>query len=200
METPIQHRVERRRAKIEESSRMTKVAELHREIAVLDAQKSEKEQELRQLQEEPKSLLDFASRSDRPLAALRPEEKIALFLDLFGARRDVYPKFWEIPSSGKKGYSPACANDYATGVAGKRFLPLNEHVIEGHLRGCQAIGVYALRNDDSCIFLAADFDGDGWKENVLAFKEAAQKSGVTAAIERSRSGNGAHAWIFFAEQ
>lgn len=174
---------------------MTKAAELRREIAMLEAQKSEKEQELRQLQEEPKPLLDFGSRSVPSLAVLRPEEKIALFLDLFGARRDVYPKFWENPSSGKKGYSPA----YANGVAGKRFLPLDEHVIEGHLRGHQAIGVYALRNDDSCIFLAADFDGDGWHENVLAYREAAQKSGVTAAIERSRSGNGAHVWIFFAE-
>jgi superfamily II DNA or RNA helicase len=199
METPIQHSVEHRPAKIEESLRMTKVAELRREIAAIEAQKSEKEQELRQLQEEPESLLDFISRANRPSAVLRPEEKIALFLELFGARRDVYPKFWENPNSGKKGYSPAYANDRDTGVAGKRFLPLDEHVIEEHLRGHQAIGVYALRKDDSCIFLAADFDGDGWKDNVLAYKEAAQKSGVTAAIERSRSGDGAHAWIFLAE-
>jgi hypothetical protein len=199
METPIQHSVEHRPAKIEESLRMTKVAELRREIAAIEAQKSEKEQELRQLQEEPESLLDFISRANRPSAVLRPEEKIALFLKLFGARRDVYPKFWENPNLGKKGYSPAYANDRDTGVAGKRFLPLDEHVIEEHLRGHQAIGVYALRKDDSCIFLAADFDGDGWKDNVLAYKEAAQKSGVTTAIERSRSGNGAHAWIFLAE-
>ena len=113
---------------------MTKAAELRREIAMLEAQKSEKEQELRQLQEEPKPLLDFGSRSGPSLAVLRPEEKIALFFELFGARLDVYPKFWENPSSGKKGYSPA----YANGVAGKRFLPLDEHVIEEHLRGHQS--------------------------------------------------------------
>jgi superfamily II DNA or RNA helicase len=76
---------------------------------------------------------------------------------------------------------------------------LDDRVVERHLLGNQAIGVYALRTDDSCIFLAADFDGDGWRENVLAYKEAAQNVGVTIAVERSRSGDGAHGWIFFAE-
>ena len=94
---------------VKETLRMTKVADLRREIATLEAQKGAKEQELRQLQDEPKLLLDFLGRSDVSSLVLRPEEKIALFLALFGARRDVYPRFWEDSSSGKKGYSPACA-------------------------------------------------------------------------------------------
>jgi len=199
MDTPIQNNIESRPAASKESLRIAKVAELRREIEALEAQTNAKEQELIKLQPEPSSLFEGFDRAGRSSAALRSEEKIALFLELFGARRDVYPKFWENLSSGKKGYSPAYINDHVTGGSGKRFLPLDENAIERHLRGQQAIGVYALRPDDSCIFLAADFDGEGWRENVLAYREAAQKSGVTAATERSRSGNGAHAWIFFAE-
>ena len=197
MDPPIQNKIESRPAASKESLRIARVTELRREIEALEAQKNAKEQELSKLQLEPSSLFEGFDRVDRSSSALRPEEKIALFLELFGARRDVYPKFWENLGSGKKGYSPAYINGH--GESGKRFLPLDEHVIERHLRGQQAIGVYALRPDDSCIFLAADFDGEGWRENVLAYREAAQKSGVTAATERSRSGNGAHAWIFFAE-
>src|ERR1017187_5117324 len=199
MDTPIQNNIESRSATGTESLRTAKGSKLRQEIEALDAQKNAKEQELIKLQLEPSSLFEGFDRADRSSPALRPEEKIALFLELFGARRDVYPKFWENLSSGKKGYSPAYINDHVTGGSGKRLLPLDDHVIEKHLRGQQAIGIYALRPDDSCIFLAADFDGEGWRENVLAYREAAQKSGVTAATERSRSGNGAHAWIFFAE-
>ena len=199
MDTPIQNNIGSRPATSKESLRVAKVAKLRQEIEALEAQKNAKEQELTKLQLEPSSLFEGFDRADRSSPTLRPEEKIALFLELFGARRDVYPKFWENLSSGKKGYSPAYINDHMAGESGKRFLPLDEHVIERHLRGQQAIGAYALRPDDSCIFLAADFDGEGWRENVIAYREAAQKSGVTVATERSRSGNGAHAWIFFAE-
>jgi len=183
------------------STRVAAAERLRLEIEALETQKNAKEQELRQLQIEPESLFDGVGRGGLSSTVLRPEEKIALFLNLFGTRRDVYPRYWENPSSGKKGYSPAYVNDRDSGASGKRYLALDEGVVEGHLRGHQdqAIGVYALRQDDSCIFLAADFDGDGWRENVLAYQEAAKKSGVTVALERSRSGNGAHAWIFFAE-
>ena len=182
-----------------ESLPISRVAALRREIDALDGQRRPKEEELRRLQIEPRSLFDAAGCADHPATILSPEEKIALFLSLFGARRDVYARFWENTQSGKKGYSPAYVTDYEAGAFGKRYLPLAESVVEQHLRGHQAIGVYALRNDDSCSFLAADFDGEGWQENVLAYKKAAEKSGVAAGIERSRSGNGAHAWIFFAE-
>ena len=199
MEPPGPNSIERSQAQDAESLRMSRVTELRREIETLEGQKRATEEELRKLQSGPRSLFDAAGRADHPATMLNPEEKIALFLELFGARRDVYPKFWENTHSGKKGYSPAYVTDHEAGAFGKRYLPLDDSVVEKHLRGQQAIGVYALRQDDSCIFLAADFDGEGWRENVLAYKEAAERSGVTAGIERSRSGNGAHAWIFFAE-
>ncbi len=193
MEAPSPDSIERGQAQDAVSLRMSRVTELRREIETLEGQKRAKEEELRRLQSGPRSLFDAAGRADHPATMLNPEEKIALFLGLFGARRDVYPRFWENTDSGKKGYSPAYVTDHEAGAFGKRYLPLDESVVEKHLRGQQAIGVYALRQDASCIFLAADFDGEGWRENVLAYKEAAERSGVTAGIERSRSGNGAHA-------
>lgn len=149
-------------------------------------------------------------------AVQTPAQKIALFLDLFGTRRSVYPKRWESTYSGKSGYSPACDNDRFDRTAPVRrpevcqkpnvacsecrhqnFPLLEERAVERHLRGEHTIGVYAIATDDTCRFLAADFDGDGWREDVLAYREAAARIGVTVAIERSRSGNGAHGWIFF---
>jgi len=143
-----------------------------------------------------------------------PAEKVALFLDLFGTRRSVFPRRWENGKTGKSGYSPACDNDSfanrQSGVCRKpivkcsecphqRFPSLDERSVEAHLRGEHTLGVYAIGADDTCRFLASDFDGDGWRDDVLAYHEAAERVGITVAIERSRSGNGAHGWIFFAE-
>jgi len=95
MDRPFQNQAERGPVQSARSLRLTKVAGLRQEIEALEAQKSAKEQELSQLQLEPNSLFDIVSRADRSSTVLRPEEKIALFLELFGTRRDVYPKFWE---------------------------------------------------------------------------------------------------------
>ena len=137
------------------------------------------------------------------------DEKVALFLTLFGARRSVYPRLWENPRNGRKGYSPACRNEWIRGICEKPrvkcsacsyqdFPPLDETAIYAHLTGNQTIGTYAIREDDTCIFLAADFDGEGWREDVTAYRRAGEELGLQIAVERSRSGNGAHAWIFFA--
>src|SRR5262249_18826732 len=81
----------------------------------------------------------------------------------------------------------------------QRFLPLNEEAAANHLKTGPSIGTYAIREDDSCVFLACDFDETSWKDDVLAYKQTARELGIDVAIERSRSGNGAHAWIFFEE-
>ncbi len=193
-----------------ETGRESKIEELRRRVDALEIEKRATEQELQRLQNRPASELDFTKRERSGTAGLRPGEKIALFLDLFGARKSVYPKFWENTKTGKKGYSPACDNEWKPGICRKpqikcaecchqRFPPLDERAIEAHLRGDQTIGVYALRENDSCVFIAADFDGDGWRNDIVAYRDAARKCGVEVSIERSRSGNGAHAWIFFAE-
>jgi len=139
-----------------------------------------------------------------------PEEKVALFLDLFATRRSVYPKRWENAKTGKSGYSPACDNEWRPGLclkpqvkctecAHQKFPPLDARTIEMHLRGTHTAGVYAIAEDSTCRFLAADFDGDVWRDDVSAYREAGAQAGVEIAVERSRSGNGAHGWIFFRE-
>ena len=126
-------------------------------------------------------------------------QKIALFRTLFRGRDDVYPVLWINERTGKMGYSPACKG----GWAGKRGrarddLPLTDEVIGDQLTGNQTIGVYPLLRDDTCWFLACDFDGPTWAQDALGFLAVCERHGVPAALERSRSGNGGHIWIFFA--
>jgi len=142
---------------------------------------------------------------------LSTEAKVALFRRRFRGRTDVYPVRWESKTTGKSGYAPACANEWRAGVCEKprikcgdcrnrSLIPLSDAAIYAHLAGDHTIGVYPLLADDSCYFLAIDFDEAEWREDVRAFADSCTDLGVPVAIETSRSGNGAHAWIFFAER
>jgi len=137
-----------------------------------------------------------------------PYQKVALFQSLFRGRTDVYPMRWENRTTNKAGYAPACANEWVRGVCGKprvkcgdcpqqAFLAVTDAVLERHLRGDIVAGVYPLLPDNTCHFVAADFDGDGWAADSAAFLQVCQAHHVPAARERSRSGVGAHVWIFF---
>ena len=137
------------------------------------------------------------------------DDKIALFRRLFRGREDVYPLRWE-SAKGRSGYSPACGNEWKPGVCHKprikcgdcnqrQLLTLTDQEIYGHLAGKKTIGVYPLLIDDSCYFLAVDFDEADWCEDAMAFMQSCRDLDIPAALEISRSGNGAHAWIFFAE-
>jgi superfamily II DNA or RNA helicase len=146
-------------------------------------------------------------------------DKIALFRHLFAGRHDVFPVRWANRKSAKSGYAPACANEWARGICGKpqvkcgecphqAFIPVTDDIIEKHLRGgngARALdgdfvaGVYPLLPDETCWFLAADFDEENWAADALAMLETCRAKGVPAALERSRSGNGGHVWIFFSE-
>ena len=154
-----------------------------------------------------------ASRVDRHAPV---EEKIRLFRSLFRGREDVYARRFESRKSGKAGYAPACANEWVRGVCEKpriacaecphrRFLPITDAVIRRHLSGEDGagnsfvVGLYPLLPDDSCWFVAVDFDKGGWREDAAACLEACRRLTLPAALERSRSGNGAHLWLFFDE-
>ena len=137
-------------------------------------------------------------------------DKIALFRSLFRGREDVYSKRWENARTGKSGYAPACANEWAPRICEKprvkcgacpnqSFPAMADEAIDGHLRGRHTLGVYPMLPDDTCRFLAADFDKEAWRRDANAFLGACRSKGVPAALERSRSGNGGHVWIFFAE-
>jgi hypothetical protein len=136
-------------------------------------------------------------------------DKIVLFRRLFHGRTDVYPQRWE-SAKGTSGYSPACGNEWKPGICHKPrvkcgdcrqrlLLPVTDQVIYDHLAGKQTIGVYPLLTDDSCYFLAADFDEADWREDAKAFVQSCRALAIPAALEISRSGNGAHIWIFFAD-
>ena len=86
-----------------------------------------------------------------------------------------------------------------TACPNQAFPKLDAQAVRAHLMGGDTIGTYAIRENDTCVFLAADFDGAGWAQDAIAYKAAARELGVQAELERSRSGDGCHAWIFFSE-
>ncbi len=142
--------------------------------------------------------------------------KIRLFRSLFHGRDDVYPRRFESRKTGKSGYAPACANEWIRGICEKprikctdcvnrRFLPVTDEVIRWHLSGVDdsgqsfVAGVYPMLQDETCFFLAVDFDKEGWRDDAAAFLETCSGMGVPAVMERSRSGRGGHVWLFFEE-
>ncbi len=148
-------------------------------------------------------------REEHNESQLSPSEKVALFRRLFRGRTDVYPVRWK-SAKGNSGYSPACGNEWKPGLCNKRqtkcgecdnrlLLPVTDQVIYDHLAGKNTVGVYPLLDDDCCYFLAADFDKDDWQEDSRAFMQSCREFEIPAVLEISRSGNGAHVWIFFAE-
>ena len=145
-----------------------------------------------------------------------PSDKVKLFRSLFRGREDVHPVRFESRKTGRAGYSPACANEWVRGVcekprikccecANRRFLPVTDEVVAWHLSGKDSegkpfvMGVYPMLRDERCYFLAVDFDEGSWEEDALAYLETCRALGVTAALERSRSGAGGHVWMFFNE-
>ena len=150
-----------------------------------------------------------------------PQEKINLFKSLFIGREDVFALRWSNAKSGKSGYSPVCENKWQSGKCDmKKYscadcpfkLPvrLSDQYIFNHLAGrdsaCRdVIGLYPLMEGDLCQFLALDFDNHGnnisqWKSDILAVKKVCNEYSIPSYMEISRSGNGAHLWVFFSEK
>lgn len=138
------------------------------------------------------------------------EEKIRLFLSLFKGRDDVFARRWENRKKETAGYSPACANEWKSGICQKpkvpctdckhkEYIPLDEKIVEAHLRGQNnvVVGVYPLLLNETCHFLAIDFDDEGWQKDVSTLRSVCSLFDIPSAVERSRSGNGAHVWFFF---
>lgn len=145
-----------------------------------------------------------------------PTAKVQFFRELFRARDDVYAVRF-IGRDGKPGYCPdrerfpsttqffqSSVIPKSSGHKGKRkddrkLKPLTNQVIVDHLQGRKVVGIYPLLEDETCWFLATDFDKETWHEDVLAFLETCSEWKLAAALERSRSGNGGHVWLFFSE-
>jgi superfamily II DNA or RNA helicase len=125
------------------------------------------------------------------------DAKLALLWSLFGARSDVYATRWENASTGKAGWSPATRGGWSRQRSRRDYLALTDEVFAAHLQGRETIGIYPLLPGDTCALLACDFDKGTWVLDALAYLDACHTNGVPAALERSRSGNGGHVWVFF---
>jgi superfamily II DNA or RNA helicase len=134
--------------------------------------------------------------------------KIHCFMSLFKGRSDVFAKRWENKKKGTSGYSPVCLNQWEAGVCGKpkiscskcenkNYAPLDENAIENHLRGNVVVGVYPMLQDETCHFLAVDFDEADWQSDITVFRNICIELTIPVSVERSRSGKGGHVWFFF---
>ena len=185
-------------------------ARVRERLARLDAERAELERRLAELMR-PTSMQPASANPGGTVTNRSPtSDKIALFRSLFRGREDAYPLRWENTAKGRAGYAPACANEWKPSVCHKprvrcgacpnqAFVPVTDEAVERHLRGRHTMGVYPMLADDTCRFLAADFDKETWRCDAGAYLDACGAKGLPAALERSRSGNGAHVWFFFAE-
>ncbi len=198
-------------------------AEAEGELARLNIRRAELLSHIAALQQEKAAFLQTSA--DPLQSAALPsvtnqspqEAKIVLFRSLFRGREDIYPKRFESLKTGKQGYQPVCRNEWVSGIcekpkircdncAHRQLLPVTDDVVRTHLLGMDpnsgrdvTIGVYPMLPDETCWFLAADFDKASWQQDAGAFVETCKLFAVPAALERSRSGNGGHTWIFFSE-
>lgn len=144
------------------------------------------------------------------------DDKVDLFMSLFRGRDDVYAKRWYSVKTEKSGYQPVCLNEWERGLCDKKIYKcnncpnrklaaLNKNAIFTHLSGksqtgTDVVGLYPMTTDECCYFLAIDFDDDEWQRDVAAFRNTCAELGITAYVERSRSGNGGHIWFFFEDK
>jgi superfamily II DNA or RNA helicase len=199
-----------------------RIPEIEAEIANLDLRRSQLLGELAQLRQQSHQNTSLAQlrmrfQTDTVNHQSSQENKVRLFRSLFRGRDDVFPRRFENSKTGKSGYAPVCRNEWAAGICQKpkiscaecnfrAFVPVNDEIIRNHLRGNDpqeyatkdfTAGVYPLLTDETCWFLAVDFDKSTWMEDAKAFLETCAGYQVPAVLERSRSGNGGHIWIFF---
>lgn len=183
-------------------------------LAGLVRETSASEQRLEALR---RDLLEMDSVSEtRPADVQKPQDpltataegRITVFRSLFRGRADIYATRFVSTKTGKAGYAPACRNKWVKGIcelprvkcsecANQAFLPPDDEAIRAHLLGRHVLGVYPMLADETCWFLAIDFDKASWQADVVALTATCRQKGLAPAVERSRSGQGAHVWFFF---
>ncbi|WP_088052871.1 DEAD/DEAH box helicase [Virgibacillus dakarensis] len=168
--------------------------EIHNAYQEIERLKVENDQ-LRQLLQQHQ--IEIPNRNDQEYGQSDAKEaklrkRMAIFKSLFKGRSDVFAYRWKL-KNGKVGYSPAKKS--GSGY----HIPLTDQQIYDHLSGEKTIGLYPLLLDNTCWFLVVDFDKKDWKKDVKAFIHTCKMMKIPFSMERSRSGNGAHIWIFFSE-
>ena len=194
--------------------------ELLKEREQLSKRIQEAETELSELRKQLENLNAEIEAAKVQSVSLSLEEKVDLFCSLFCGREDVFARRWFSKASGKSGYQPVCAKEWRPQLCNKKkfrcsecpnrqFSPISYNDYYRHLEGKDplgrdVIGCYVIKEDNTCHFLCADFDDKncehGYKSDVLAFVAVCNDWDVPCHIERSRSGNGAHVWIFFEQE
>lgn len=195
-----------------------------KELADLNERKIQLEYEIKHLRNLQHSIAEktypFNLKTKEGITSESPEDqKISLFRSLFRGREDVFPKRFESKRTGKSGYQPVCRNEWIRPLCQKPkikcgecdnrdFEPITDDVVRNHLLGFDpnnryqreyVIGVYPMLLDETCWFLAVDFDKEQWMKDVSAYLETCRSFNVPASVEISRSGKGGHVWIFFSE-
>lgn len=188
------------------------ITRVRQRLTTVDAERAELKNALAELEQRLKAARHSDEQPlfvDTPITIGSPStDKVALFRRLFAGRSEVFPVRWENTKVGRSGYSPACTNEWVKGICGKpkvkcgecphqAFIPVSDAIIEKHLRGGGNLGeddfvagVYPLLQNETCWFLAADFDKESWADDARALLETCRAKEIPAAIERSRSGNG----------
>ena len=175
--------------------------DLKREIAILTGQSKITEKN----DEKIVSVNKFSS----------PQEKIKLYRSLFRGREDVFARRWYSIKSEQSGYQPVCENEWDNALCDKKKYKCSacpnrklaaltdkdiyEHLSGKDLYGRDVVGIYPMLNDETCCFLCADFDEEDFRKDVSVFRNICDENRIPVSVEISRSGNGAHAWIFFSE-
>lgn len=179
---------------------------LKREIAILNDQSTNTEQNIEKNNDEKIVPVNkFSS----------PQDKIKLYRSLFRGREDVFARRWYSKNSEKSGYQPVCENEWDMALCDKKKYKCSacpnrklaaltdkdiyEHLSGKDLYGRDVVGIYPMLNDETCYFLCADFDEENFKKDVSVFRKICEENNIPVSVEISRSGNGAHAWIFFSE-
>ena len=168
--------------------------------------------------EEAGALFDERAQIEGIVTSASPaRDKLELFRSLFTCRKDVYAHGYRRKDGGI-GYTPACANEWKSGICPKAaqqrvkcaectnrvFPELSDAAIIAHFKGSDdrfrdVLGQYVLDRNCNTKVLVIDFDKADWKEATNAVRLVAKRRDINAAVERSRSGNGAHIWFFFLE-
>lgn len=180
------------------------------ELELIEQKIHELKKELAQLEQQKQRLLTQEAIDKEAACEMSPQQKLSIYQSYFKGNTQCYAHRWQ-NQQGRSGYAIACENEWHQGVCGKpkikclecpnqAFKPLGDDAMYAHLTGKEVVGLYPMLANNTCWLLAVDFDKSDWQEASLAYVEVCKLKGIDCLLERSRSGQGAHVWIFFVQE